>query len=147
MLQLEVRWACSGSLLKVVQAHGKEPVRAVEQQLLPQLGAMALVKLLYGGRVLKASELLGEVVSKDLQVLELVCGRSQLFTASADGSIKVWGTQKGECQASLEGHLCAVTSMALTRDNQRLVSGSEDSTARVWDLETFQCCHVLATWR
>lgn len=143
-MKLEFRWAISGSSLNAIQAHGNDTVRSLEQKIVPQVGAGNAVKLVFEGRVLAPQERVGEVLSNNA-VLDVICRRSQVFTASADGSIKIWGTSQGECQATLLGHQCPVTTLALSADNQYLVSGSEDCTARVWDMETLECRHVLAT--
>jgi pre-rRNA-processing protein IPI3 len=44
----------------------------------------------------------------------------------------------------LDGHTKAVVSLCVTSDDQRLISGSEDGTVRVWDSGTQQCLHDLA---
>jgi len=144
-LKVEIRWAISGSNLNTIQAHSNDTVRALEQQILPQVGAGTAVKLVFEGRVLAPQERLGEVLSAaNNSVLDVIFRRSQVFTASMDGNIKIWGTSQGECQATLVGHQSAVTSLALSADNQYLVSGSEDCTARIWDVETLECQHVLS---
>jgi WD domain, G-beta repeat len=40
-------------------------------------------------------------------------------------------------KAVLKGHTKGVTSVAISRDGTRIVTGSEDNTARVWDAKTF----------
>lgn len=40
------------------------------------------------------------------------------------------------CMQTLEGHTSLVSSVALSHDGRRLVSGSDDKTVRVWDAET-----------
>eukprot|EP00434_Breviolum_minutum_P034158 symbB.v1.2.030222.t2/scaffold3380.1/size79486/8 len=133
----------TGSSLSVIHAHGSDTVRALEQKIVPQVGAGNAVKLVFEGRVLAPQERVSEVLENNA-VLDVICRRSQVFTASMDGNIKVWGTSQGECQATLTGHQGPVTSLALSADNQYLVSGSEDCTARIWNLETLECQHVLA---
>ena len=44
---------------------------------------------------------------------------------------------------TLEGHTGSVTSLPFFPDNNRLVSGSEDNTIRVWDLNSGQCLATL----
>jgi len=43
----------------------------------------------------------------------------------------------------LEGHSYGVVSVALRPDGRRAVSGSQDNTVRVWNLETGECLRVL----
>ena len=45
--------------------------------------------------------------------------------------------------AVLEGHGRAVTALACTADGERVVSSSEDGTARVWDAASRQTTHIL----
>ena len=59
--------------------------------------------------------------------------RGPRTTRSASGISK--RCREGEI-AKLEGHTGPVLTLALTPDGKRLVSGSEDRSVRVWDLET-----------
>jgi small GTP-binding protein len=43
----------------------------------------------------------------------------------------------------LKGHKEAVTCVAITPDGRRAVSGSDDCTVRVWDLESMKCIAIL----
>ncbi len=45
--------------------------------------------------------------------------------------------------ATLEGHTGGVDSVSVTPDGRRAVSGSRDTTVRVWDLERGVCVHSL----
>jgi WD40 repeat protein len=47
------------------------------------------------------------------------------------------------CIAVLEGHMAPVTSVALSADGRRLISGSDDTTLRVWDTGSGECLRVL----
>jgi WD40 repeat protein len=44
---------------------------------------------------------------------------------------------------TLEGHAHRVRAVALTPDGRRAVTGGEDETAKVWDLETGACLLTL----
>jgi hypothetical protein len=52
--------------------------------------------------------------------------------------------EKGNCLRTLEGHIGAVEDVNITPDGRRVVSGSEDKTLRVWDMESGKCLGVLA---
>lgn len=66
---------------------------------------------------------------------------------SADGSLAAFGFRTGEIEVEstpnvawrsigpLRGHLGAVTGLAFTSGGTRLISGSEDGSIRIWDLE------------
>ena len=43
--------------------------------------------------------------------------------------------RKGELIETFEGHQDGINCLALASDESVLVSGSEDATARIWDLE------------
>jgi len=48
-----------------------------------------------------------------------------------------------KCLRTLEGHTNIVNTVCLTPDGRYAVSGSRDSTLRVWDIETGQCLRTL----
>ncbi len=50
----------------------------------------------------------------------------------------------GESKIGLNGHSASVKALAITPDGQTLISGSEDCTLRLWDLESRSCMEVLA---
>jgi WD40 repeat protein len=50
----------------------------------------------------------------------------------------------GPLQFLLTGHSAAVVAVAISADGSRAITGSIDSTARVWDLASGRCEHVLA---
>src|SRR5262249_39211561 len=67
-----------------------------------------------------------------------------LVSAAADGSVRFWplsGT--AVAAARFAGHESRVTSLALTPDGKKLVSGSWDGTVRVWDAATGESLAVL----
>ncbi|MEO0839448.1 MAG: AAA-like domain-containing protein [Cyanobacteria bacterium J06643_5] len=57
-----------------------------------------------------------------------------IASASGDNTIKLWNTN-GKLITTLQGHKAAVWDVEFTSDGKRLVSGSEDNTLMVWDLE------------
>jgi WD40 repeat protein len=56
----------------------------------------------------------------------------------------VWDVATGEALHTLAGHTDWVTSAAFSPDGQRVVTASDDGTARVWDAATGQGLHTLA---
>jgi WD40 repeat protein len=69
---------------------------------------------------------------------KLICATSLpnnlLATASKDKSIKIWNLKKGECLKTIDDFSHDVTS--LTTLNKQLVSGHDDGTIIIWNLET-----------
>ena len=51
--------------------------------------------------------------------------------------------ETGECLKVLKGHTNRVTCLFLSADGRRVVSGSNDATLRIWDIETGECLNVL----
>ncbi|WP_051041501.1 WD40 repeat domain-containing protein [Oscillatoria nigro-viridis] len=49
-----------------------------------------------------------------------------------------------QCVHTLHGHSCSVTSVVITPDGQTVVSGSSDSTIKLWNLNTGQELHTLS---
>ncbi|MEP0777011.1 hypothetical protein NDI39_05205 [Microcoleus sp. ZQ-A2] len=50
---------------------------------------------------------------------------------------------RGECLNILQGHTNGVWSVAFSRDGQRLASGSDDHTLRLWDVHEGRCLKTL----
>ena len=71
-----------------------------------------------------------------------VCASGSYVAATADdGTTRVW--RSGELEHVLRGHHGPVRSVCATSDGQLLVTGGEDSTARVWELNSGRPVHVL----
>lgn len=51
---------------------------------------------------------------------------------SGGGDIIVWDLKTGKERSSLSGHSQFVSSVAISRDNKTLVSGSPDRTIKIW---------------
>src|SRR5262249_34478802 len=58
---------------------------------------------------------------------------TQLFTGSADKSIKVFDINNGNVLRTLAGHTGSVKAIALTKDGNKVISGSDDKSFRVWN--------------
>lgn len=57
-----------------------------------------------------------------------------LALATSDGSVQLWDMETGKELARLKGHRGWVTALCFTADSRRLISGSTDTTALVWDI-------------
>ncbi len=53
-----------------------------------------------------------------------------------DGRIHLWSTESGELIRTLAGHDREVSGLAFASDGRLLVSGGDDRTTRVWEVET-----------
>ena len=65
-----------------------------------------------------------------------------VFSATSDNTheiggknIKVWNAETGELLATLTGHIGGINSIDISSDGKRIVSSSNDTTIRLWDLE------------
>ncbi|MFO1500609.1 MAG: protein kinase [Verrucomicrobiota bacterium] len=65
-----------------------------------------------------------------------------IITGCADGAVYLWDYQ-GRLQGTLEGHRGHVRGVQLNANGSLAVTTSEDKTARVWDIASATCRHVL----
>ncbi len=63
-----------------------------------------------------------------------VDGDNKLATSGIDPVIRLWNVADQTVAAELEGHQRGVRGLDSSSDGTRLVSGSRDNTARVWDV-------------
>jgi hypothetical protein len=63
-----------------------------------------------------------------------VSGDKEVATSGVDGVVRIWSVADRTMIRELTGHKDAVRSLDSTPDGARLISGSRDNTARVWDV-------------
>ena len=66
-----------------------------------------------------------------------------LASGSADGTIKLWDINTGECRTTLTQHNGSVYSVHFSPDGRILASGSEDHTVKLWDISSGKCLKTL----
>uniref|UniRef100_G3MTC6 Uncharacterized protein n=1 Tax=Amblyomma maculatum TaxID=34609 RepID=G3MTC6_AMBMU len=98
---------------------------------------------------LDSGELLATVVL-DAALTAIVTDPAEdhIFAGATTGkifevSLYMMDTGDKRSDAMFVGHSSKVTCLSVSLDGQLLVSGSEDCTARVWDVASKQCIHVL----
>ena len=77
--------------------------------------------------------------------MKSLCLRSDGQCAISGGgfNLKLWDIDRGECLRTFEGHEASVNSISLLRNCRHALSGSEDHTARLWEVATGRCLRVL----
>lgn len=58
----------------------------------------------------------------------------QIASGYADGSIRIWDSDKGTCETTLNGHRGAVTILRFNNIGSLLASGSKDNDIILWDV-------------
>ncbi|CAN1275960.1 WD repeat-containing protein 3 [Linum perenne] len=59
---------------------------------------------------------------------------SLVASGYADGSIRIWDSDKGTCETTLNGHKGAVTVLRYNKNGSQLASGSKDNDVILWDV-------------
>lgn len=70
--------------------------------------------------------------------------QSKLASGCQDGKISLWNVQLSERSGVLEGHRKTVNCIRYSMDGTRLISGSDDTTARVWSIADLTCVHIIS---
>jgi WD40 repeat protein len=73
--------------------------------------------------------------SPDSDRLVAILGDGGIFSRR-DFSVFVWATATGEVTAELRGHTGQINSAVFSADGERVLTASEDGTARLWEAET-----------
>ena len=100
-------------------------------------GHRGITKVAFGFLPIKRSTIEGS--TRTITTTPILAG------GCSDGSVRLWDVDAGVEMSPLEGHRRAVTSIALTRydDKYILASGSHDKTVQLWNLETGERLHRL----
>ncbi len=61
---------------------------------------------------------------------------ARIASGSADGTMRIWDRNSGQCLAVLSGHQGAVTSVAYSPDGLVIASAGADGVLRIWDSKT-----------
>ena len=60
------------------------------------------------------------------------------IVSAVANKLKLWNSSSGDFVCELVGHTAAITCLAVSKNDQLIVSGSKDKTVRVWDLASKQ---------
>lgn len=86
-------------------------------------------------------------------VNRVICSGDLVFSSSYDKTVKCWHADTGECLRTFRGHRFSVTPLLLVSDSNRgaafgadlennddiLISGSVDGTAKSWGMNSNEC--------
>lgn len=71
----------------------------------------------------------------NLAVTSIAASPSSLVASGyADGSIRIWDSERGTCETTLNGHKGAVTALRYNKLGSLLASGSKDNDIILWDV-------------
>ena len=90
----------------------------------------------------------GQIDDDHIDYVDSVALSSDGRIALTSGSVAfsgplVWNVATSRFLRGLKGHARRVEAVALTADGQLALSGSDDNTARVWDVWSGRCLHTL----
>ncbi|CAD8090627.1 unnamed protein product [Paramecium sonneborni] len=89
----------------------------------------------------KLNEMQGH--SNVIQCIEIDQNKDDLMaTGSFDQTIKLWRPKSGICVETLKGHDAEVMCLSFGNNN-KLASGSMDSTSNIYDIEKFKILHTI----
>lgn len=69
--------------------------------------------------------------------------QKRIFTASGDGTVKMWDGETGALIHSFAADPSWVYSIALSRDERRLYASGDDKAVKIFDIETGTLTHTL----
>lgn len=71
--------------------------------------------------------------------------KGELFAGKVAGGkiISVWDTRTGSRISTMTGHVGSIASLAFSPDGRKILTGSEDKTARIWTIRTGDLFRVL----
>lgn len=100
-----------------------------------------------------------ELVGHTRRISSIIIKHNLVISGSYDTTIRIWDITTGECLRILEGHKYSISVMYnlvetnITKHNNDeqnfqnfqnlIVSGSKDSTIRIWNVYSGECIHIL----
>jgi WD40 repeat protein len=68
---------------------------------------------------------------------------SEALSASADGTVRIWDLEIGDCELVIDAHAAPITGMSVTSDGSLVVTSSRDGTVRAFELEKGTCLRMI----
>ena len=81
----------------------------------------------------------------DIKCITFDCDNKNLFAGTEGGSIFSWDLSSTKYSAKLSGHLtyCNFIEIASDDDCHTMISGSDDTTVKIWDMRTLKCKNTI----
>lgn len=70
-----------------------------------------------------------------------------LVSIFEEGTVMIWGVEKGENLKVIQAHKKPVTSLNFTEDRMLMITSSKDQTAKLWAMDNYECVKVYETDR
>ena len=67
-------------------------------------------------------------------------------SSSADGAIRVWNVNNGECTRTLRGHEASRVTLKVLGDGRLASESPGDRSVRIWNVETGECAATLINY-
>lgn len=64
------------------------------------------------------------------------------FSASWDGTVRLWNVDSGKTFSKLIGHSRDVLSVAISPDDRQIITGSRDKSIKIWNTRS-ECKHTV----
>ncbi|MBF2050228.1 MAG: FHA domain-containing protein [Elainella sp. C42_A2020_010] len=81
--------------------------------------------------------------SQPSQAIALSADGRYALSGGADGQVKLWQVETGQCLYVFRGHQAEVTALAFSPDGSYVVSGSADNTLKLWNLTSTSLVHTF----
>lgn len=84
----------------------------------------------------KNGEILRSIGAENSKKLLLSPDGTKIWTAGENGTLSQWSLAEGRKIRNIDAHADEITSMVLLKDGRTLITGSNDSTVKLWDTNT-----------
>ena len=78
-----------------------------------------------------------------LMILNIAEGKKYMASCSVDKAIKVWDLTNFQLVKVLQGHVDSVTCLIYLKDSYVLISGGNDNTIRLWNVNTWDNLKII----
>jgi WD40 repeat protein len=124
------------------RAYGFENLHRSSDDIICSVESMGLIVVLDYYNEFKYKGILLNRVNNNFQSLVFISWNKAACVSRYDESFKIWDLLQNECLAILQ-HNRPVTTLLFIDESNLLLSGSEDRTIKVWDMNDYQWIETL----